>query len=155
MGVDFREFKKFVNDWKITETEFEPFLKRFLAEQAHRLIAKTAERTPVDTGALRARWQIGEIKFIEENENKTLSMKTISNEEIANQIKSSGTNLYVEILNGMEYASSVEYGHTTRSGSWVRGHYMLTISLDEIEREMNPRFQKAFHEWAKKKGLGT
>ena len=39
----------------------------------------------------------------------------------------------VEIINPVEYASYVEYGHRTRSGGWVPGRFMLKISEDELK----------------------
>ena len=46
-------------------------------------------------------------------------------------------NVYViEVINPVEYASYVEFGHRTRGGDgWVEGHFMLTISEQEIERD--------------------
>lgn len=46
----------------------------------------------------------------------------------------------VTIRNSTEYASYVEYGHRTRGGkSWVPGHFMMTISAQEI-RSIAPAF---------------
>ena len=46
-------------------------------------------------------------------------------------------NVYViEIINPVEYAPYVEFGHRTRDGEgWVEGHFMLTISEQDIERD--------------------
>lgn len=38
-----------------------------------------------------------------------------------------GKKYTVEIINPVEYASYVEFGHRTPSGGWVEGQYMLTI----------------------------
>ena len=44
-------------------------------------------------------------------------------------------NVYtVEIVNPVEYASYVEFGHRTRGGGWVEGQYMLTISEEKLKR---------------------
>mgnify|MGYP000048087142 FL=1 len=40
----------------------------------------------------------------------------------------------VEIINPVEYASYVEFGHRTVSGGWVEGRYMLTISEEKLKR---------------------
>ena len=137
--VDFSEFKEYVKNFQVAKADFERFLRGFLIEQAEALIGRAKSRTPVGTpestgksgyigGTLRASWQVGEVLF-------------------------SGTEMQVEILNGAEYASHVEYGHATRSGGWVDGRYMLTISMDEIQREMPARFDAAFKQWAAKRGL--
>lgn len=40
----------------------------------------------------------------------------------------------IEIVNPVEYASYVEYGHRTRNHKgWVKGHFMMTISEQELQ----------------------
>ena len=42
----------------------------------------------------------------------------------------------IEIVNPVEYASYVEFGHRTRNGAgvgWVEGKFMLTISEQEVQ----------------------
>ena len=46
-----------------------------------------------------------------------------------------GRNFYVQVINPVEYASYVEFGHRTRSGKgWVNGQYFLTLSEHDLER---------------------
>ena len=40
----------------------------------------------------------------------------------------------VEIVNPVDYASYVEFGHRTVNGGWVNGKYMLTISEEKLKR---------------------
>lgn len=50
-----------------------------------------------------------------------------------------GNDYVIEIINPVEYASYVEFGHRTRNHKgWVEGKFMLTISEDEI-RNSAPR----------------
>jgi len=63
-------------------------------------------------------------------------------------IEKQGNNYVVTIVNNMEYASYVEYGHRQRPGryvqqlglrlkdSWVPGRFMLTISIQEVENTL-------------------
>jgi len=45
-----------------------------------------------------------------------------------------GDTYVIEIINPVEYASYVEYGHRTANHKgWVRGHFMMTISEQELE----------------------
>lgn len=125
---DFSEFERFAENWERSVNQFEPFLKQFLLETAQRVIAKTKPRTPVDTGALRALWDIGEIR-------------------------GSGANIEVEIVNPADYASFVEYGARNVNGSWREGRFMLTLSLDEIQRQMPERFHKQFRQWLINRGM--
>jgi len=51
-------------------------------------------------------------------------------------VAKSGNEYTIEIINPVNYASYVEYGHRTRSGKgWVEGRRMLTISEDELQRD--------------------
>lgn len=46
-----------------------------------------------------------------------------------------GRNFYVQVINPVEYASYVEFGHRTRGGKgWVNGQYFLTLSEHDLER---------------------
>lgn len=49
------------------------------------------------------------------------------------RIQRAGDTLVIEIVNPVEYASCVEYGHRKKNGGWVPGQFMLTISEQEIE----------------------
>ena len=40
----------------------------------------------------------------------------------------------IQIINPVEYASYVEFGHRTKSGGWVNGKYMLTISEERLKQ---------------------
>lgn len=83
-------------------------------EIAARLVRAAAQRTPVDTGALKQSWY---------DENKDFL------------IVKKGNVYEVTIYNSMLYASYVEYGHRTGDGvGWVNGHFMLTISEHHIKR---------------------
>lgn len=45
-----------------------------------------------------------------------------------------GDTYVIEIVNPVEYASYVEYGHRTANHKgWVRGHFMMTISEQELQ----------------------
>lgn len=46
-----------------------------------------------------------------------------------------GDTYVIEIINPVEYASYVEYGHRTANHSgWVKGHFMMTISEQELQK---------------------
>ena len=46
-----------------------------------------------------------------------------------------GDTYVIEIVNPVEYASYVEYGHRTVDHSgWVSGHFMMTVSERELQR---------------------
>lgn len=120
-NLDINEFKAYNQSIMSFQNDFNQFLKDLLIEMAERVIARTKPRTPVDTGDLRNAWQLGEIK-------------------------STGKDISVEILNPMEYATEIEYGHRivlngTEIG-WYEGRFMLNISIDEIRRQIPLRYEQ-------------
>ena len=108
---------------KIQAGNAEAFVESCAKELAARLLKKVIKRTPVGDyskssgkkgGTLRRGWTIGEIR-------------------------KEGGIYKIDIINSTEYASYVEYGHRTANHKgWVQGHFMLTISQQEIQ-EIAPR----------------
>ena len=156
-NFDFSQFEKYVKSFESMTREFDTFLRNFMLQQAQRCIRNAKLKTPVDTGALRASWGIGNQNLVfksnidaEGNYNVSLDAE---NSTVAD-ISVVGDNFEVTIWNGMEYASYVEYGHSTPGGGWVQGQFMLTISIAEVERAMPSRFQKEFKRFLKERGVG-
>ena len=113
--VDVKELKAFRDrlDSLAGKTGLDAFYRQAAKELAARLLTMVKKRTPVDTGALRRGWTIGEVKAVEGGYE-------------------------VEVLNPTEYASYVEFGHRTRLSpeggrGWVKGRFMLRFSSDELE----------------------
>lgn len=112
---DFSDFKKLAGAFQkaLDERVIERFIRDFLMEMAMRSMRKIKKRTPVDTGELRNSWQLG-------------------------NVERRGNAYQVELFSNLHYAGFVEYGH--RSGpdltKWVEGRFMMTISMQEIEREL-------------------
>lgn len=51
------------------------------------------------------------------------------------QVGKVGNNYIIEVVNPVEYASYVEYGHRTANGKgWVSGRYFLTLAEEELRR---------------------
>jgi len=128
-NVDFSEFDDFLLRFSGMTSQLREFLVQFVKNRGWEILARTSARTPVDTGALKAAWQIGEVGL-------------------------DGDTLYIEILNGMEYASFVELGHATRAGNWVDGRYMVTVSMDEVAENIQTYFDEEFSEFVRAHGLG-
>ncbi len=116
-------------------TQVDMFLTSCAKELAARLLAKVIKRTPVGQypkgsgktgGTLRRGWTAGQ------NSN----VKAYTDSLKVNKV---GNDFVIEIINPVEYASYVEFGHRTRNHKgWVEGHFMLTISEEEI-RKSAPR----------------
>lgn len=115
-AADIKKLQKQFN--KLQDVNGEAFIESCAKELASRLIAKVTKRTPVGDypngsgkkgGTLRRGWTIGGI--IKDND------------------------VYkIDVINPVEYASYVEYGHRKRNNKgWVPGRFMLTISEQEIQ----------------------
>ena len=51
------------------------------------------------------------------------------------EIRKEGNLYKIDIVNHVEYASYVEYGHRTANHKgWVKGHFMMTISEQELSK---------------------
>lgn len=116
--VDFSEKLKMLND-----SQREELIIASIKEIASRVLTKVIKRTPVGVysnktgGTLRRGWST----------SKALN------------VSKKGNNYVIDIINPVEYASYVEYGHRTRNHTgWVEGRFMLTISTQEVEN-MTPK----------------
>lgn len=133
-NVNFRDLENFRRklEEKLSDDQIDLFIQSCAKELAARLLAKVIKRTPVGEypkstgkmgGTLRRGWT-GE---------QRQSASAYANSLRVNQF---GGNYVIEIINPVEYASYVEFGHRTRNGEgWVEGKFMLTISEDEIQRD--------------------
>ncbi len=66
------------------------------------------------------------------------------------EVVKDGGEYRVEIINPVEYAPYVEYGHRTASGKgWVPGHFMLTISVQQLENMLPGLLEKKLYSMLK------
>lgn len=129
--LDYKELEKLKKQIEKVgdQSQLDQFLKSCAKELAARLLAKVIKRTPVGQypagagktgGTLRRGWTSGE------DSNATAYAKSLTVNKV-------GSDYVIEIINPVEYASYVEFGHRTRNHKgWVEGKFMLTISEDEI-----------------------
>lgn len=95
------------------------FVESCAKELTARLLALVTKRTPVGQyppssgkvgGTLRRGWTVGEIR-------------------------KEGNVYKIDIINPVEYASYVEFGHrTSNHQGWVKGQFMMTISEQELQK---------------------
>lgn len=135
---------------KLSEVDFDRFYTEAAKDIASRLLTKVKKRTPDIYGSLLKAWAVLPIE-------KRGNVYTIT------------------IINGLEYASYVEYGHRQQPGrfipghwegerfiynpdeeggmvlkaSWVEGRKMLTISVQEIERMTPALLEKRLQQFLK------
>lgn len=123
---DMKQLKKKLKDMRKDLPSV--FFYGCLQEIALLLLAKVVPRTPVDSGELRRGWTIGQIQKVKGG-------------------------WQIEVINPVEYAIYVEYGHrgvyvpelgvTLHVDThWTEGKFMLTLSEKEVERAIPRIIQK-------------
>ena len=129
--INLEGFKELEKSLTKIQKDVDDFIVSLSKEVAARLLAKVIRRTPVGQykkgsgkvgGTLRRGWTAGKKRadFIE-----------------GIQVNKRGSIYEVVIKNSVEYASYVEFGHRTRNHkSWVPGRFMLTISEQELEGDL-------------------
>lgn len=129
--INLEEFKKLEKSLTKIQKDVDDFIVSLSKEVAARLLSKVIRRTPVGQykkgsgkvgGTLRRGWTAGKKRadFIE-----------------GIQVNKRGTIYEVVVKNSVEYASYVEFGHRTRNHKgWVPGRFMLTISEQELEGDL-------------------
>ena len=119
--ISVKDLKNFqANLEKLNESERRKWTEATVKELAARLLAKAIKRTPVGQypksagkkgGTLRRGWTVG-------------------------AVKKTGDTYTIEIINPVEYAPYVEFGHRTADhAGWVDGRFMLTISEQELQKD--------------------
>lgn len=129
--INFRDFERIQNNLeKLNQEQVDLFIDACAKELAARLLAKVIKRTPVGDypnssgkkgGTLLRGWTGG----------KTQSAVAYADSLTIHHF---GDAYVIEIVNPVEYASYVEFGHrTSNHKGWVNGRFMLTISEQEIQ----------------------
>lgn len=157
--VDYSKFQQFAEKVEQTlgDDQMELFMEACAKELAARLLAKVIKRTPVGEypdrvgGTLRRGWTA------EQQQDVVTYVNSLN-------VTHSGDSFTIEIVNPVEYASYVEFGHRQEPGrfvpaigkrlkkSWVEGKFMLTISSQEVqeaapgvlERKLQRKLGEAF-----------
>lgn len=120
---DISDFEKFGDNLKAMESAWPAFKKECIVELANRLLAKAVLRTPVKDGKLRRGWTIGQVSI-------------------------TSTGAEIEVINPVYYSPYVEYGHRTRDHQgWVEGRFMMTLSVQELERELPGIMERKLEEF--------
>ncbi len=142
-SADFRQLQELQERLqKLQKVDLNKFCEDVSKELAARLLALVIPRTPVGVypyetgkngGTLRRGWTAG----------KTTAAGTYAK---SLPIEKSGNYYIVRVINPVEYASYVEFGHRQTPGryvpalgkrlkkGWVKGQFFLTLSEDDLER---------------------
>ena len=138
MSANYKELAEFQKKIeKLNNEQKDEFLEACCKELAARLLTKVIKRTPSDSGTLRRGWTAGK------NQNAAAYANSLS-------IKRVGNKYQIDITNPVEYASYVEYGHRTKNHKgWVQGHFMLTISENELNTMTDKILQAKLNKYMK------
>ena len=138
MGADYRQLAKFQKDIeKLNSQQKDEFLQACAKELAARLLRKVIKRTPSSSGYLRRGWTGGV------NQNAASYANSLSITHVGNKYQ-------IDVINPVEYASYVEYGHRTRNHKgWVDGKFMLTISETELNNSSDKILQAKLNKFMK------
>lgn len=139
-NCDFEQLKQLrANLVKLQEMDMERFCTDVSKELAARLLALVIPRTPVGRyprasgkkgGTLRRGWTAK--TQAEASGSGRVDAKAYAN---ALPVHKKGTTYYIQVINPVDYASYVEFGHRTPGGNgWVPGQYFLTLSERDLER---------------------
>lgn len=145
-NCDYRQLQRLQEKLsKLQSGDVEAFCRLCAKELAARLLAKVIDRTPTGHydagsgkvgGTLKRGWTA---KSSREAELSTVfNAKSTSIRDYVDtlQISKSGSIYQIEIVNPVEYAPYVEFGHRTANHKgWVPGKFMLTISEQELESQ--------------------
>lgn len=150
-NFDLSELKKLQEQLnRVNEQEINDFLESCAKELAARLLHKVKKRTPVGNYS-------HEIMVTAKRDGKKHKKGERYTKKVNPSGKTGGTlrrawtikpvywydgYFVIEIVNPVEYASYVEFGHRTANHSgWVQGRFMMTISEQELS-EIAPNVLK-------------
>ena len=138
MSANFKQLTNFSKKIEqLNNEQKEQFLEACCKELAARLLAKVVKRTPSNSGVLRRGWTAGK------NQNATAYANSLNITKVGNKY-------HIDIINPVEYASYVEYGHRTRNHQgWVQGKFMLTVSETELNNTSDAILQKKLNKFMK------
>jgi len=144
--VDYRQFERLKKEMeKLEQVARQEFFEAAAKELAARLLGKVIKRTPTlnpiywsdgyKGGTLRRGWTA--------DSHRQAELSAIFNGDAGAKafvdklaVRKVGDMYEIEIVNSVEYASYVEYGHRTRDHKgWVPGQFMLTISEQELDAQ--------------------
>ena len=111
--VEFSDLVALRDKFEMLQNTVDDFCIQVTQEIAQIVFKNAIKRTPVDTSKLVKAWN---------TEN----------------LKKEGTIYKIEIVNPIEYAEFVEFGHRKKNGKgWVKGFFMLTIAERDLQRNLD------------------
>ena len=146
-GFEHSDFRKLAEGMAKLEKDSRSFIEGFLYQMALRALAQTKRRTPVDTGDLRGAWFLSNIVW----SGGTASVNLINPKLYASWVEFGHWQQVGRFIPGRWVGGRFQYDATADTGMvlknpWVEGRFMVTLSIQEIERQLPKRLEAA---WAK------
>ncbi len=112
-NVDYSDFVALRNRLqRLLQVDLDAFCIQVMHEIREKTRRELIHTTPKDTGTLAGAWAV-------------------------TNVTKHGDTYEVEIINPMEYAEYVEFGHRTANHTgWVPGKFMLTLAERDLQRNM-------------------
>lgn len=151
--LDIREFEKFQKKLEnmAKEEELRKLNEKAIKELAARFLRKVIERTPTGKykgkqgGTLKRGWTAKTQEEAEKNETDINSFLK------GMVVQKKGDTYEITIINPVDYAEYVEYGHrTVNHKGWVEGRFMMTVSEEELRQDADKIVQKKFEAYLKR-----
>lgn len=150
---DFKELKNMADRLeRLQEADLDKVCRKTANEIAKVLLNKVKKRTPVGVKPEGISEEIRKQYWSGYKGGSLRDAWTIL------PVEQHGNDYVITVINPLEYASYVEYGHRQRPGryvpalgkrlkvSWVKGRFMLTISTQEVERLTPKLLERAVYE---------
>lgn len=174
-SFDFSEVKKLQKQLEQIEKGKEEFCQQCANELAARLLRKVKERTPTRKKEAKnveftahlperkvefntrsgkhvsftAKAQVKHVKFTAKSTGN--SGGELRRKWTTGPIRHVGDTYLIELINPLQYATYVEYGHRTANHKgWVKGKFMLTISEKELQSMAPALLEKKLEEYLRR-----
>ena len=129
-NFDLEGLKKFRDELNKLQNP-DDFVESCAKELAARLLRMVMKRTPVGQYPESAGKKGGTLRRGWTGEKRSSAKAYVDSLTVHH----SGNTYVIEIVNPVEYASYVEYGHRTANHKgWVKGRFMMTISEQDLEK---------------------
>ena len=138
--TDFASLKKFQDKLKqLNKQQSAQFTEEAVKELAARLLRRVKERTPVGDYSGEPYPDNRRVKDGPLGEHTHEGWKTegktggtLRRGWTVGEVIREGDSYSIEVINPTHYALYVEYGHRKGESGWEKGHFMLTVSEQEL-----------------------
>lgn len=128
---DFSEFEKFAKQFeKISQAQRDEIYATCCKALAARLLALVIPETPIGQYPKKSGKKGGTLQRGWGPKNADAAMFYAQSLPVTKK----GNTYVIEIVNPVEYASYVEYGHRTVNGGFVEGKRMLEVSVENLKK---------------------